>query len=83
MRLEIFSQRNEDIFCLLQIVGCSQLEVVERQGDGEVEAVVSGLVRDDELKLLQAEIRQIDVVFGRGDEVAQLSDLCLEGDFVE
>lgn len=51
--------------------------------DGEVEGVVRGLVDDDEGVLGHAEVVQIDIVLRRGDEVAQLAQLGLPGDFVE
>ena len=68
---------------LAQVLGRGELEVVQGEGDGEVEAVVSGLVDDDEGELFEAEVVQVNVVFRGGDEVAELAQFCLEGDFVE
>ena len=55
---------------------------MQGEGDGQVEAVVGGLVHDDEAVLGGGEAREVDVVFGRGQQVAELPDFCLEGGFV-
>jgi len=56
---------------------------VQREGDGEVKGVIGGFVDDDEAVFGGAEAGQVDVVLGRGEEVAQLAQLGLEGDLVE
>ena len=56
---------------------------MQRQRDGEVEGVVGGLVDDDEGVLLHGEVVEVDVVLGRGEQVAGLAQFRLEGDFVE
>lgn len=68
---------------LTQVLGGSELEVVQGQSDGEVEAVVGGLVGDNEHVLLHGEVVEVDVVLGGGDQVTQLAQLGLVGGFVE
>ena len=68
---------------LFEVLGGRELEVVEGQSNGEVKAVISGLVGDDEHVLLQGEVVKVDLVFGGGDQIAQLAQLGLPGDFVK
>lgn len=68
---------------LLEVLGGCELKVVERQGNGEVEAVVSGLVGNNEHVLFQGEVVEVDLVFGGGNQIAQLAQLGLPGDLVE
>lgn len=81
--LEVLAQRDEDVVRLAQVVGGRKLKVVQRQRDGQVEAVVGRLVGHDEHVLVHGEVVQVDVVLGRGDQVAQLAQLRLPGDLVE
>lgn len=81
--LEVFAEGDEDVVGLFEIVGRGEGEVVEGEGDGEVEGVVGGFVDDDEAVFLGAELREVDVVFRRGEQVAQLADFGLEGGGVE
>ena len=83
LRLEVLPQRDEDLAGLREILGRGQLQVVQSKRDGQIEAVVGGLVDDDEGELVDAEIGQVDVVLGRRQQVARLADLSLEGDLVE
>ena len=83
LRLKILPQGNEDLAGLCKVLGRRQLQIVQGERDGQVEAVVGGLVDDDEGELLDAEIGQVDVILWRREQVAGLADLGLEGDFVE
>ena len=83
MDLEVLPQGNQNVVRLLQVAGRGELEVVQGEGDGQVEAVVGGFVDDDEAVFLGRELREVDVVFGGGEEVALLADFGLEGRFVE
>ena len=65
--LEVFAQRDQDLLRLREVLGRRELEVVQGQGDGEVEAVVGGLVDDDEGEFGEGEVGEVDVVFRRGD----------------
>ena len=56
---------------------------MQRERDGEVEAVVGSLINHDGRELGHAEIRQVDLVLGRREQVAQLAALRLKGDGVE
>ena len=66
-----------------EVGGRGEGEVVQGEGDGEVEAVEGGFVGHDEIVFGEAEVGEVDVVFGRGEEVALLPDFGLEGGFVE
>lgn len=83
LHLEVLAHGDEDVFGLLEVGGGGFAGEVHGEGDGEVEAVVGGLVDDDERVLLQAEVVKVNVVFGRGEQVAGLAQLGLEGDFLE
>ena len=56
---------------------------MESESDREVERVVCSLVYDDELVLLHREVVQVDLVFWRCEKIAELTELGLEGHFVE
>ena len=81
--LEVLTQGDEDVMGLTQVLGGRELEVVQSHGDGEVEAIVCGLVGDDEHVLLHGEVVQVDIVLGGGDQVTELAQLGLEGGLVE
>lgn len=81
--LEVLAQRDEDVVRLAQVVRGRELQVVQGQGHGQVEAVVGRLVGHDEHVLVYGEVVQVDVVLGRGDQIAQLAQLRLPGDLVE
>lgn len=83
LNLEVLAERDEDVVGLAEVLGGSKLEVVEGQGNREIEAVVGGLVGDNEHILLHGEVVEVDLVFGRGDQVAQLAQLSLPGGLVE
>lgn len=68
---------------LLEVLRAGELQVVQSQGDGKVEAVVGRLVGDDEHVLLHGEVVEVDVVFGSGDQVTQLAQLGLPARLVE
>lgn len=55
---------------MAQVQVRGQLEVVQGQGDGQVEAVEGGFVGDDEEVFARGEDVQVDVVLGRGEQVA-------------
>ena len=83
MRLEILAEGNEDLEGLREVRRGGEGEVVQREGDGEVEAVEGGLVDDYGGELGHAEVGQVDFVLGRREQVAELAALGLEGDGVE
>ena len=83
LHLEVLAHGDQDVFGLREVVGGGEAGEVEGEGDGEVEGVVGGFVDDDEGVLLHAEVVEVDVVFGGGEEVAGLAELGLESDFVE
>lgn len=81
--LEVLAHGDEDVFGLLEVGGRGLASVEHGERNREVEAVVCGLVDDDEGVLLEAEVVKVDVVLGCGEQVAGLSELGLEGDFLE
>lgn len=81
--LEVFAEGDEDAVGLLEVGRGGEGEVVEGEGDGEVEGVVGCFVDDDEAVLFGAELREIDVVLRGGEEIAELADFGLEGGGVE
>lgn len=81
--LEVLAEGDEDVLCGLQVLGGGNVQHVERQGDGEVEGVVGGLVDDDEAVLFHGEVVEVDDVLGRGEQVAELAELGLERALVE
>jgi hypothetical protein len=81
--LEVLAHGDQNVVRSLQVLGRGGADVVEGQGDREVEGVVGRLVDDDEGELVEAKVVEIHVVFWGGQEVAQLAALGLEGDFVE
>lgn len=81
--LEVLAQGDEDVLGLLQVLGGGEVELVEGQGDGEVEGVVGGLVNDDEAVLFHGKVVEVDLVLRGGEQVAQLAKLGLEGGLVE
>lgn len=83
LHLEVLAQGDEDVVGLLEVAGGRELKVVEGQSNGEVEAVVRGFIGDDEHILFQGEVVEVDLVFGGGDQVAQLAQFGLPGDLVE
>jgi hypothetical protein len=83
LHLEVLAHRDEDVFGLLEVLGRGFAGVEHGERDGQVEAVVCGLVDNDEGVLLEAEVVEVDVVFGRGEQVAGLAELGLESDFLE
>jgi len=83
LHLEVLAHGDEDVFCLLEVGGRGLAGVEHGERDGEVEAVVGGLVDDDEGVLLEAEVVEVDVILGRSEQIASLAKLGLEGDFLE
>ena len=81
--LEVLAQGDEDVAALGEVGRGGELEEVQGEGDGEVEAVEGGFVGDDEGVFGGAEVVEVDVVFGGGEQVALLADFGLEGGFVE
>ena len=81
--LEVLAEGNEDVLRLPEVGRGGEPEVVQGEGDREVEAVVGGLVDDDEAELVEGEVGQVDPILRGGDEVALLADLRLEAGFVE
>lgn len=81
--LEILAKRDEDIVSLAEVLLRRKLEVVQSQGHGKVEAVISSLVGHDEHVLLHGEVVQVDIVLWGGDQVAQLTQLGLPGGLME
>lgn len=81
--LEVLAQGDEDVVGLLEVPRRGEGEVVQGEGDGEVEAIVRGLVDDDEAVFLGGELRQVDVVLWSRQQVAELADFRLEGGGVE
>ena len=65
MDLEILAERDEYVFAGFEIRGRGELEVIEGEGDGEVEGVVGRFVYDDEAVFLGREIIEIDMIFRR------------------
>lgn len=81
--LEVLTQRDQDVVGLLQGLGGSDLQVKQSQSNGKVEAVVGGLVGDNEHVLLHGEVVEVDIVLGSGDQIAKLTKLGLPGGLVE
>lgn len=81
--LEVLAHWDENVLSLLQVLLGGQAAEVQGQRDGEVEGVVRRLENDDEGVLFQAEVVEIDVVLGGGQEVAGLAKLRLERRLVE
>ena len=70
MDLEVFAEGDEDVFAYLEVFGGCDFEVVQGEGDGEVETVVGGFVDDNEGVFLNREFRKIDMIFWRGYQIA-------------
>ncbi len=81
--LEVLAERDEDSLALLQVLLSCDTELVESERDWEVEGIVCSLVDNNELVFLHAEVVQINLILWRSQEVAGLSQLGLEGDFME
>lgn len=81
--LEVFVQRNEDVFSLFEVFGGGEVELVESESDGEVEGVVCGFVYDDEVVFFYGEVVKVDFVFGGSEEIVKLVYFGLECNFVE
>ena len=81
--LEVLAQGDQDLLGLLEVLGRRDVELVQRQGDGQVEGVVGRLVDDDEAVLVHGEVVEVDHVLGRGEQVAQLAVLGLGRRLVE
>ena len=81
--LEVLTQGDEDVLGLLEGFGGSESKVDKGQSNRQVEAVVGGLVDDDEHVLLHGEVVEVDVVLGGGDQITQLTELSLEGGLME
>ena len=83
LNLEVLAQRDEDIMGLAEVAGGGALQVEQSQGDRQVEAVVGGLVGDDEHILLHGEVVEVDLVLGGSDQVTELTQLSLPSCLVE
>lgn len=81
--LEVLTQRNQNVVSLLEVLWRSDLQVEHGKSNGEVEAVIGGLVGDDKHVLLHGEVVEIDVVLGGGDQITKLTQLGLPGGLVE
>lgn len=81
--LEVLTQRDQDVVSLLQGLRGSHLQIEQSQSDGEVEAVVGGLVGDNEHVLLHGEVVEVNVVLGGGDQITELTELGLPSGLVE
>ena len=57
--------------------------MVKCKSNWEVERVISCFVNDDEAVLCHREVVQIDLVLRRSEQIAQLTNLGLERNFVE
>ena len=56
---------------------------MQGKSNWEIKAVVGGFVDYDESKFVDAEVVEVDVVFRRGDEIAQLAVFGLKADFMK
>ena len=83
LNLEVFAERDEDLFGLLEVLWCRDILVIESEGDWEVEGVVCGLVDHNELVFGHREVIQINLVLWCSEQIAQLAEFGLERDFVE
>lgn len=81
--LEVLAEGDENVLSLLEVLGRGEVELVQGQGNGQVEGVVGGLVDDDELVLCHGEVVKVDLVLWGGEQVAQLAHFGLEGGLVE
>lgn len=81
--LEVLTQGDEDVVGLTEVLRGGKLKVVQRKGNGEIEAVVCRLVGHDEHVFLHGEVVQVDFVFGGRDKIAQLAQFRLPGSLVE
>lgn len=83
LHLEVLAQGDENVAGLAQVRVGGKLEVVQRESNGQVEAIEGGLVDDDKGVLVTGEEAQVNVILGGRNQVAQLPDLRLEGGGVE
>lgn len=83
MDLEVLAQGNKYGLAGPEVGGRSELEVIKGKGDGEVEGVVGRFIYDDEAVFFRGEVVEVDTIFRRGEEVAELADFGLESDAVE
>lgn len=81
--LEVLTQRDQNIVSLLKILLAGQLQVVQSKSDRQVEAVVGGLVGNNEHVLLQGEVVKVHIVLRGSDQVTKLTQLSLPGGLVE
>jgi hypothetical protein len=83
LNLEVLAHGDENVVGLLEVLLGGHASEVQGQGYRKVEGIVCSLVDDDKGVFFQAKVVEIDVVFGRGQQVASLAELGLESDFVE
>ena len=83
LALKVLPERYQDPARLLQIPWRRKLQVMQRQGNGQIEAVVRRFVNDNKALFRHGELRQVNHILGRGQQIAQLPDLRLQGDLVE
>lgn len=81
--LEVLAQRDKDVVGLAEVARGSTLEVEQGQGNRQVEAVIGGLVGDDEHILLHGEVVEVDLILGGGDQVTELTQLSLPSSLME
>lgn len=81
--LEVLSHGDQDVLGLLEVLGRGNVQVVQGQGDRQVEAVVGRLVDDNVRVLLQAVVVQVGASLGGRQQVTQLADLGLPRGLVE
>ena len=49
------------------------IEIMQCQSNGKVEAIICGFVDDDEVVFLQGKVGEINMVFGCGEQIASLA----------
>lgn len=81
--LEVLAEGDQDVVSLAEVFGGGELEIVQSESDGQIEAIIRGLVGDDEHVFFHGEVGQVDIVLRGGDQIAQLAQLRLPGGLVE
>lgn len=76
--LKVLAQRNQNTLCRLKVLAVGHAGHIHGERDREVERVEGGLVRDDELVLVERELVEVHMRFRRNQEVQLLAELGLE-----
>lgn len=83
LNLEVLTERKEDVFSLLEVLGRGDASHVHGEGNRKVERVESSLVSDNVRVLLKRKLGKVNLVFGGSEKIKKLTKLSLESNLVE